>query len=287
MIHSGTPIAILHMIQLIKPEDYMSIVTRLTVAVGFLAYVLTVFRDISVGMIFNLDAFLIVVGGTTLAVLVGFPYKRVRDTAHDVSDSFKDPMNRDQTINSIVNMARVFRKGDIRNTENRIENLQDPFLKRGLNLLINRNNDNMIRNVLEREMMIRMINYNFSQNLLKTVARLTPSFGLAGTVISLVRMFNNFQSMEEVAPLMGLALMSTLYGVIISNLIVLPLGAKLKERAIMSETLMHITVEGIIAIKNMEHPLRIEERLSGYQWSDDLNASPAVDGLALAGGHNA
>ncbi len=265
----------------------MNIVLGLTVAVGFLAYVLTVFRDISLGMIFNLDAFLIVVGGTILAVIVGFPFKRVKDTVSDISDAFKDPMNREKLIRSIVDLARVFRKVDIRNTESRIEKLQDPYLKRGLNLLLNRNDDDMIKNVLEREMMIRMINYNLSQNLLRTVARLTPSFGLAGTVISLIRMFNNLQSMDEIAPLMGLALMSTLYGVIISNLIILPLGAKLKERAIMSETLMCITVEGIIAIKNREHPLRIEERLSGYQWNDDLNASPAAGGLALARGSNA
>ena len=265
----------------------MNIVLGLTVAVGFFAYVLTVFRDISPGMIFNLDAFLIVAGGTILAVFVGFPFKRVKDTASDISDAFKDRMNRDQVINSIVNMARVFRKGDIRNTENRIAELQDPFLKRGLNLLINRNDDDTIINILEREMMIRMINYNLSQNLLKTIARLTPSFGLAGTVISLIRMFNNFQTMDEIAPLMGLALMSTLYGVIISNLIVLPLGAKLKERAIMSETLMNITIEGILLIKNIEHPLKIEERLAGYQWNDDINTSPVAGGLALARGNNA
>lgn len=262
----------------------MNIVLGLTVAVGFFAFILTVFRDISLGMIFNLDAFLIVVGGTSLAVLVGFPVKRVKDTLNDISDAFKDTLNRDQVIGSIVNMARVFRKVDIRNTENSIEALEDPFLKRGLNLLLNRHDDETVKNVLEREMMIRMINYNFSQNLLKTVARLTPSFGLAGTVISLIRMFNNFQSIEAIAPLMGLALMSTLYGVIISNLIILPLGAKLKERAIMSETLMNITIEGIFAIKNMEHPLKIEERLSGYQWNDDINAGPAVSALALARG---
>ncbi len=265
----------------------MNIVLGCAAAFGFFAFVLTIFRDISFSMIFNIDAFLIVVGGTTLAVFVGFPYKRVKDTVSDISDAFKDSINREQVINSIVDMARVFRKPDIRNTEKRIEELQDPFMKRGLNLLLNRHDDEMIQNVLEREIMIRMINYNFSQNLLKTIARLTPSFGLAGTVISLIRMFNNFQTMEEIAPLMGLALMSTLYGVIISNLIVLPLGAKLKERAIMQETLMNITIEGILAIKNREHPLKIEERLAGYQWNDDINAAPFESGLALARGSNA
>jgi chemotaxis protein MotA len=84
------------------------------------------------------------------------------------------------------------------------------------------------------------------------------------------------QSVESLAPLMGLAMMSTFYGVIIANLIMLPLCAKLKERVLLSEALMHITIEGVEAINNMEHPLRIEERLSGYAeaWKPD-SAGPA------------
>ena len=184
-------------------------------------------------------------------------------------------------------MARVFRRADIRKTEARIEALQDPFLRRGLRLLINRNDDDTIRNVLEREMMIRMVNFNFTQNLLKTIARLAPSFGLAGTVISLIRVFCNFQSMDEIAPLMGLALMSTLYGIIVANLIVLPLSAKMNERAILSETLMNITIEGVLSIEGMEHPLHIEERLSGSAWKHKNEASPVTAGLALARGSHA
>ena len=265
----------------------MNIVLGLAIAAGFVAFVSSVFRDISLGMIFNLDAFLIVIGGTVLAVFVGFPFKRVKDTVYDLMEAFRSRADRESVIRNIVDMARIFRRVDIRSIENRIKNLQDDFLKRGMNLLINRNDDGTIKNILEREMMIRMINYNFNQNLLKTIARLTPSFGLAGTVISLIRMFNNFHSIDEIAPLMAVALMSTLYGVIISNLIVLPLAAKLKEQSIISETLMNITIEGVIAINNMEHPLKIEERLGGYQRTDDLSISPDSRELAVARGGNA
>ena len=91
----------------------MNIALRLAVGAGFLAFVLTVFRDIAPGMIFNLDAFLIVVGGTGLAVFVGFPLKRVKDAVRDVSDAFNEPMDRNHLIRTIVDMARVFRRADI------------------------------------------------------------------------------------------------------------------------------------------------------------------------------
>jgi chemotaxis protein MotA len=172
----------------------MNLILGLAAITVFLLFGLSIFRDLSLTMIFNLDAFLIVVGGTTVAMFVGFPYKRVKDTVYDVIDTFKTRLDRNTVIRDIVDLARIYGRLDIRSVEDRMKDMEDDFLRRGTSLLINRNDNEDIKNILEREMMIRIMNYNFSQNLLKTVARLTPSFGLAGTVISLIRMFNNFQS---------------------------------------------------------------------------------------------
>jgi chemotaxis protein MotA len=152
---------------------------------------------------------------------------------------------------------------NIRNLENKMKGIDDDFLRLGLKLLINNYGGREIKNIMEREMIHRIINRSFSQNLLKTVARLTPSFGLAGTVISLIKMFKHLETIDAIAPMMAVALMSTFYGVIIANLVMLPLCAKLKEKAIESEAIMNITIEGILAINNMEHPLKIEERIGG------------------------
>lgn len=262
----------------------MNLVLALAVTLGVVTCVLTVFRDISMGMLFNLDAFLIVVGGTVVAIFVGFPAKRVKETLADVMRTFRPQKDREDIVRSIVDLARVYGRVDIRSIEKRMRGMDYDFMKRGINLLINRYDDDTIRSILEREMMIRMISANFSQNLLKTIARLTPSLGLAGTVISLIRMFNNFQSIEAIAPLMAVALMSTLYGVVIANLIVLPLSAKVKERAILAEALMNITIEGIIAINNSIHPLKIEERLGGYRWTDENETSDPARELAVVRG---
>ncbi|MBI5664052.1 MAG: MotA/TolQ/ExbB proton channel family protein [Nitrospirae bacterium] len=154
-------------------------------------------------------------------------------------------------------------KTNIRNVENKIKGIDDDFLRLGAKLLINNYGGRDIKNIMEREMTIRLVERNFSQNLLKTIARLTPSFGLAGTVISLIKMFKHMESVDTIAPMMAVALMSTFYGVIISNLIMLPFCAKLKEQAIEAELTMNIAIEGILAINNMEHPLKIEERIRG------------------------
>ena len=154
--------------------------------------------------------------------------------------------------------------------------MRDPLLRLGTNLLISNYTSEDMKNIMKREVALKMVNYNFSQNMLKTIARLTPSFGLAGTVISLIRMFKHLQSVDAIAPLMAVALMSTFYGVILSNLIMLPLAAKLKDKAVVSEALMHISIEGMVAINNMDNPLRIEEMIAGYQEQGDTGFSGRV-----------
>jgi chemotaxis protein MotA len=255
----------------------MNTVLGITFVAALALFASAVFRDIGLSMFFNPDALMIVVGGTVVAVFIGFPFKRIKSTVHGVINSFRSKENREELVKEILEAGRIYRRSDIRGLENRMKAMKDDFLKLGVSLLINHKSNEDIRNIMEREMMIRIMNDNFSQNVLKTVARLTPSFGLAGTVISLIKMFKDMQSIDAIAPLMAVAMMSTFYGVIISNLFMLPLCAKLKERAILSEALMHITIEGVEAINNLEHPLKIEERLNGYCDTGDVCVSGMGD----------
>ena len=247
----------------------MNIVLGLALVAGIMSFVLTIFRDIGTSMIFNSDAFMIVIGGTAIAMLIGFPVQRLRQAFTDIMATFTGQRSREEVIRDILEVARMYRRTDVRSIENRMSTVDDQYLRMGVNLLINNHSNEEIRSTMEREMMFRVINSNFSQNVVKTIARLTPSFGLAGTVISLIKMFNHLDSIESIAPMMAVALMSTFYGVIIANLFMMPLNAKLKERAILSEASMHLTIEGIMLIKKMEHPLRIEEKLGGYQVIDE------------------
>src|SRR5208282_4422662 len=157
----------------------------------------------------------------------------------------------------------MYRRADMKKMEASVTAAGDTFLKLGINLLVNHHKNEDIRNTMEREMAARIVSHNLSQNVLITMARLTPSFGLAGTVISLIKIFKHFQSFETMIPVMAIALMSTFYGVVLSNLILLPLSAKIKESAIIREEQMQIIIEGILEVSNGEYPLRIEEKLLG------------------------
>ena len=247
----------------------MNIFLSAFLVISSLLFVFTIFNGIGISMIFNLDAFLIVIGGTTIAMFLGFPVNRIRITVNEIIDAFSIQRSRDSVIEDILVVSRMYGKTNIRTLENRIKYFDDNFLKMGANLLINDHSRKELKNIMEREMMLRLINFNFSQNVLRTVARLAPSFGLAGTVISLIKMFKHLESIEMITPMMAVALMSTFYGIIIANLFMLPLCAKLREKAIESESTMTITIEGILLIRNNEHPLKIEEKIKEYKEIDD------------------
>ncbi len=246
----------------------MNVTVGITFTIILISFVFTIFKDISISTILNLDALMIVVGGTLISLLVGFPMKRISETINDVISSFSGQKEKD-TLKDIVDISRIYGKASVRAVEARIGEINDKFLRLGLNLLINGHNKKELSEIMKREVMIRTMHYNFSQNLLNTAARLTPSFGLAGTVLSLIKMFGHFESIETIVPLITIALTSTLYGVVIANIIIVPISAKLKDKTILSETTMQITIEGILAIHSMEDPLKVEDRMNGYQVRGD------------------
>jgi chemotaxis protein MotA len=246
----------------------------------------TVFRSIGLATIFNADALMIVGGGTIVALVLGFPMMRLKKALVDVVDSFRPLKDRQALAKDMLELARTSRRADIRGLERRIGAMKDEFLRLGMNLLISHRSSREIRSVMEREMAIRVMDYQFSQNVLKAIARLTPSFGLAGTVISLIKMFKTMQSIDTIAPLMAVAMMSTFYGVIIANLFMLPLCAKLEDRAVQSEALMHGIMDGIEAMNEKRNPLHVEERISGNYESYGLAPGKIDADFAAAGTMN-
>jgi chemotaxis protein MotA len=243
----------------------MNLVLKLIIAGGIFFFMFPILHNAGAEMFLNPDALMIIGSGTIIGLFIGFPQKRIKMALRHIKEAFQDQGDRDSLLKSILLVAMVYKKGNIREIENKIGEIKDEFFKLGMNLMINNHPIDDIHGILEREMDIRVVNYNLSQNLLKTLARLTPALGLAGTIISLIKMFDQFKSIETLTPMMAVALMSTFYGVVIANLVMLPLASKLKEKTILSESLVTMTLEGLRAISDREHPLKIEERLAGIQ----------------------
>ena len=227
----------------------------------------------------SFNSILIVVGGTLAATMVNLPLKAVRNIFNILKNVFKGEVyDYVGIINEIVEKAQKARKDGLLSLEADLPNMREGFFKNGIELAINERESSRLRTFLNLEMNKITSRHMAGQELFLYMGAYAPAFGMLGTVLGLIVMMNNFAgSGEEVSSSydvsekfaqllsgMGLALITTFYGVFMANMIFLPIGGKLKRKSENEMMLKNIVVEGIISIHAREHPLLIKEKLMTF-----------------------
>lgn len=228
---------------------------------------------------FSFNSILIVVGGTLAATMVNLPLKAVKNIFNILKNVFKgEDYDYVGIINEIVEKAQKARKDGLLSLEADLPNMREGFFKNGIELAINERESSRLRTFLNLEMNNITSRHIAGQELFLYMGSYAPAFGMLGTVLGLIVMMNNFAgSGEEVSASydvsekfaqllsgMGLALITTFYGVFMANMIFLPIGGKLKRKSENEMMLKNIVVEGIISIHAREHPLLIKEKLMTF-----------------------
>ena len=227
----------------------------------------------------NINSLLIVVGGTFSATMVNLPLKAVSNIFNILKNVFKgEDYNYNGVIEEIVQKATKARKDGLLSLEADLSKMRDGFFKNGIELAINERDAKRLRTFLNLEMNNIHSRHIAGQELFLYMASYAPAFGMLGTVLGLIIMMNNFASGDNQADIsfsvaerfaellagMGLALITTFYGVFFANMIFLPIGGKLKRRSENEMMLKNIVVEGIISIHAREHPMLIREKLMTF-----------------------
>ncbi len=236
----------------------------------------------------NLNSILIVIGGTFAATMVNLPMKAVTNTFSIVKNVFEgEDYDYGRVIDEIVQKATKARKDGLLSLEADLGKMREGFFKNGIELAINERDAKRLRTFLNLEMNNIHSRHHAGQELFLYMASYAPAFGMLGTVLGLIIMMNNFSTGDDTAIAsfsvaerfaellsgMGLALITTFYGVFFANMIFLPIGGKLKRRSENELMLKSIVVEGIISIHAREHPMLIREKLmtfvpSQYRYND-------------------
>tara|TARA_B100000214_G_C23921464_1_gene606261 strand:+ start:183 stop:1016 length:834 start_codon:yes stop_codon:yes gene_type:complete len=253
--------------------------------IGLLAGVVIIVAGIITGdgrltWFIDFNSILIVVGGTFAATLVNLPLKAVTNTFNILKNVFKgEDYDYGGIIEEVVQKATKARKDGLLSLESDLENMRDGFFKNGIELAINERDVNRLRTFLNLEMNNINSRHIAGQELFLYMASYAPAFGMLGTVLGLIIMMNNFatgdteqakatldvaEKFAELLSGMGLALITTFYGVFFANMIFLPIGGKLKRRSENEMMLKSIVVEGIISIHAREHPMLIREKLMTF-----------------------
>ena len=213
---------------------------------------------------FSLSSVLVVVGGALAAVLICFPLKTVLSAFGVLKILFfNQQADYAKLAAQIVSLAETARRDGMLALEGRLEEINHPFLILGIQLSVDGTRPEVTEGVLRTEMDAISQRHKNGKSLFDQMGRFAPAFGMIGTLMGLIIMLGDMNP-ETIGTGMAVALLTTLYGAIVSNLFCLPFAEKLGFLHKHEEQAMEIIVRGIIAIQSGENPRVIEQKLNTF-----------------------
>ncbi|MBU1196018.1 MAG: MotA/TolQ/ExbB proton channel family protein [Proteobacteria bacterium] len=219
----------------------------------------------SIMMFVNIPSILIVVGGTMASAMVAYPLS-------DFLSIFKITMKififklqpPEEIISSLVEISNKARKGGLLSIEGDIQNTKDPYLAQALQMTVDGVKTADIAAIMQKKMALTKKKLDVGANIFGSMGAYAPAFGMIGTLIGLVQMLAGLDDPSTIGPKMAVAMITTFYGAIMANLFFIPMGDKLTGRNEEEITNMNIVFEGIISIREGEHPKLMEDKLNIY-----------------------
>ncbi len=265
----------------------MDIATLIGLATGIALLVYSIAAKGGAGQYFwNFPALLLVLGGTIAATFVNYPMKNVMGVFGVVKNAFRRSRGSYQKIiDQFTDFSGKVRKQNLITLEKELAGIEDRFMRSGIELAINEKNQDRLRNYLNMELSNMQKRHTFGQEIFFYMGTYAPAFGMVGTIVGLIVMMKNFTGgamlggvdsianvfefdiaaqFKELLGGMGLALLTTFYGLILANLLFIPIGGKLKRRSDEEIMMKEFMIEGILCLHNRDHPLIVREKLNTF-----------------------
>ncbi|GMA50273.1 motility protein A [Alicyclobacillus contaminans] len=211
------------------------------------------------------SAMLIVFGGTLGATMVGTNLKQFAGIVKYLKIAFltkkRDALD---TIDQLVHLATVARREGILALEEEIEQYDDPFLKGGLQLVVDGVDPELVKNMLEIELSAVQERHLTAAHIFESAGGYAPTMGIIGTVMGLVHVLADLSDVTRLGPQIATAFTATLYGVASANIFWLPIATKLKKRDQDEMLIREIMMEGILSIQAGENPNILGQKLRAF-----------------------
>lgn len=222
------------------------------------------------GLYLNLSGFVIVVGGTIGATLISYKMERIVILCKVLYASYARELITPNTIVEILVELSIKRRiKGLLALQRDEEETTIAFLCQAIGLMLDGHTQAEIREALNMEMYFFRMRRDETGRVLRTMADVAPSFGLVGSVVGLIGMLAGVGDSDIILSTIPIALTSTLYGIILSNLFFLPFAAHIREKTVQELLLQKIITEGVIAIAGELHPRMLERKLKSFLTPSD------------------
>ncbi len=213
----------------------------------------------------NLGAFLIVTAGLFTALFMSYPYERIR-TAFIVARSVYTERRRtqDDIVRILLELSVKSRVEGMLSLENVRQKIADPFLRNAVAFLVDNYKERDIREFLNTEMAFFRDRRQQSERVFQTLAKAAPAFGVAGSVIGLIGLLSGIDNTQALVSSIPVAFVSTLYGVVLSNMILAPIAESINFNTCAQMLNQKLIMEGVIAISKEQNSHRLEKKLTSF-----------------------
>ena len=222
----------------------------------------------------DLPSVYITIGGSFSCMFMSYEAKDYLNNLKAFALIFKSPkFNTSEIIQKIIDLSNVARKEGLLSLEEAASDLNDDFMKKGILLIVDGTDPELVRGILETELGSIEARHNKVVTFFEQFGAMGPAWGMVGTLIGLVNMLYNMEDSSKIGPAMAVALLTTLYGSMIANWLCSPASFKMKQFNAMEVQVKEIMIEGLLSIQAGENPRVIEEKLKSFLAPKDRAAA--------------
>lgn len=241
----------------------MDLATLIGLIGAFAIVIASVMLGGSVGTFVNTPSLLVVLGGTALVTMMKFSLGQFLGAASVAVKAFlHKPLPPKELIETAIDLAKSARKEGLLALEN--AEVGDEFMQTGVGLLVDGHSAETIRTMLEQDLSQTLQRHSNGQAIFKAIGDVAPAMGMIGTLIGLVQMLSNMDDPRQIGPAMAVALLTTLYGALIANMVALPIADKLAVRTKEEKVSKSLIIDALLCIHEGQNPRVIESMLQTY-----------------------
>ncbi len=245
--------------------DFMTIIGLL---LGGATVYLVMLQGNILDMVLNPVAALLVFGGTFSATLIAYPWDLIKQTVPSFRLMFFPKRNTyeylEEVVESLTSLAEKARRQSIESLQGDLGKIESKFFSHGMQMVIDGLDPAIVRDNMEKEILYTRQSFQKVCGVFRTMATLSPIFGLLGTLIGIVGVLRNLADPASMGSNMAIAITTTFYGIFAANFLFLPISIKLNEHSERDVLIKELIAEGIIAIHSGDLPLIVRKKLNAF-----------------------
>jgi len=244
----------------------MDLMTIFGILMGFGAILFVMARGNMVYMLFNVEALVLIFGGTFGAAMITYPWRIIKLIPVALRIVFFPPkrMNLEAMARLIVQLSEKAKRDGIESLQKEIPSFETPFLIDGLQMVIDGLETEIVKEKLEKEISSIRKRHQQLANVFRSMGTYAPIFGLLGTLVGVVQVLRNLTDPQSLGASMAIAMTASFYGIFSANFVFLPIAGKLNTYSDEEILLKEIVTKGVLAIQKSDVPVVVEKKLEAF-----------------------